>query len=104
MAIFVSSKVDKMQLNIHDQIKLETQKLKKLAAEGGLCEKPQWKVGLELEGWILDDQMNPMALSENLVEHAPQGEFCTELINCIAEINLKPVDVCSSFLLYSKKD
>ena len=28
VAIFVSSKVDKMQLNIHDQIKLETQKLK----------------------------------------------------------------------------
>ena len=47
--------------------------------------------------------MNPMALSENLVEHAPQGEFCTELINCIAEINLKPVDVCSSFLSIFEK-
>ena len=62
------------------------------------CEDLEWQVGLELEGWLLDKDLQPQAIVPKMLTELDCSELSEEMSKEIFEINLKHLAVKANFL------
>ena len=85
-------------------IALETQHLLEMEKQHLFCEDPEWHVGLELEGWFLDKDLQPQAIAPKMLTELDCNELSEEISKEIFEINLKHLAVKANFLELFDKD
>ena len=81
-----------------EYIKVETDNLLEMESQSLFCEDPQWQVGLELEGWFLDKDLQPQAIAPKMLTELQCSELSEEVSKEIFEINLKHLPVKTNFL------
>ena len=83
---------------------LETQQLLEMERQHLFCEEPEWQVGLELEGWFLDKELQPQSIAPKMLTELDCSELSEEITKEIFEINLKPLTVKANFLDFFDKN
>ncbi len=72
------------------QLQQQTVMLSELIKQNQLCQDQVWSVGIELEGWFFDKQLQPVNQAHHMIKAFEPEHFSQEVIQPVFEINTNP--------------